>query len=89
MLVPGSDGNLYGLIADGANYDGQVFGISTKKKNSFTEALNCDSDGCVPLSMIEASDGNFYGLTAKGGSVSPGDNPNGTIFKVATGLKEH
>jgi uncharacterized repeat protein (TIGR03803 family) len=87
LLVPGSDGNLYGLIANGANYDGQVFGILTKKKNSFTETLNCASDGCDPLSLIEAIDGNFYGLTAKGGSVSPGDNSNGTIFKVATGLK--
>jgi hypothetical protein len=37
--------------------------------------------------MIEASDGNFYGLTAVGGTVSSGDNSDGTIFKLATGLK--
>jgi uncharacterized repeat protein (TIGR03803 family) len=86
LLVPGSDGNLYGLIANGGNYDGQVFGIFAKKKDSFSETLNC-ADGCVPLSLTEGSDGNFYGLTAKGGTVSPGDNTDGTVFKVATGLK--
>jgi uncharacterized repeat protein (TIGR03803 family) len=87
LLVPGSDDNLYGLIANGSEYDGFVFAVSPKGKTLFSEEFNCLSDGCDPLTMIEASDGNFYGLTAVGGTVSSGDNSDGTIFKVTTGLK--
>jgi len=65
---------------------GYVFAVTTKGKTIFSEEFNCATDGCNPLSLIEASDGNFYGLTDIGGSVSRGDNPNGTVFKVATGL---
>jgi hypothetical protein len=85
-LVEGSDGNLYGLIANGSDYPGYVFAITAKGETIFSEEFNCTSDGCDPLSLIEAKDGNFYGLTAVGGTVQQGDNPNGTIFKVATGL---
>jgi uncharacterized repeat protein (TIGR03803 family) len=90
LLVEGSDGNLYGLInnTQKANYPGAVFAISPKGKTIFSEELNCDTVGCEPESLIEASDGNFYGLTPVGGTVEPGDIQNGTIFKVATGLKE-
>jgi len=87
LLVPGSDGNLYGLITDGSEYPGYVLAISPKGTTIFSEEFDCNSDGCDPLSLIEASDGNFYGLTAVGGTVSEGDNPDGTIFKLATGLK--
>lgn len=89
LLVPGSDGNLYGLITNGSSYPGYVFGITAQGKALFNEQFNCASDGCDPLSLIEANDGNFYGLTAVGGTVSSGDNPDGTIFKLATGLKAH
>jgi uncharacterized repeat protein (TIGR03803 family) len=92
LLVPGSDGNLYGLISsasDNPSYPGSVFAVSPKGKTIFSEEFNCATIGCFPLSLIEASDGNFYGLALKGGTVSPGDIANGTIFKVATGLKEH
>ena len=90
LLVEGSDGNLYGLInnTQKENYPGAVFAISPKGKTIFSEELNCDTVGCDPESLIEASDGNFYGLTPIGGTVTPGDIQNGTIFKVATGLKE-
>ena len=90
LLVPGSDGNLYGLInnTQKENYPGVVFAINSKRKTIFSEELNCDTVGCDPESLIEASDGNFYGLTPMGGTVAPGDIQNGTIFKVATGLKE-
>ena len=90
LLLEGSDGNLYGLINDTqkANYPGAVFAVSPKGKTIFSEELDCNTVGCDPLSLIEASDGNFYGLPPLGGPVSPGDIQNGTIFKVATGLKE-
>jgi uncharacterized repeat protein (TIGR03803 family) len=89
LLVEGSDGNLYGLInTPQENYPGAVFAISPKGKTIFSEELNCNTVGCDPESLIEASDGNFYGLTTIGGTVEPGDIQNGTIFKVATGLKE-
>jgi uncharacterized repeat protein (TIGR03803 family) len=90
LLVEGSDGNLYGLINDPQkeNYPGAVFAVSPKGKTIFSEELNCDTVGCDPESLIEGSDGNFYGLTPIGGTVEPGDIQNGTIFKVATGLKE-
>src|SRR5208283_769953 len=87
LLVVGSDGNLYGLITNGSEYAGFVFAVNAQG-TIFNEEFNCATDGCDPLSLIEANDGNFYGLTAVGGTVSQGDNPNGTIFKVATGLKE-
>jgi len=87
LLVKGSDGKLYGLITNGSDYPGYVFAMTTKGKTVFSEQFNCASDGCDPLSLIEASDGNFYGLTAVGGTVSQGDNPDGTMFKVATKLK--
>jgi uncharacterized repeat protein (TIGR03803 family) len=90
FLVAGSDGNLYGLInnTQKLNYPGVVFAISPKGKTIFSEELNCDTVGCFPIGLTEASDGNFYGLTFEGGTVSPGDIQNGTVFKVATGLKE-
>jgi uncharacterized repeat protein (TIGR03803 family) len=90
ILVAGSDGNLYGLINNTQNpdYPGAVFAISPKGKTIFSEELNCNTVGCFPLGLTEASDGNFYGLAFKGGTVSHGDIQNGTIFKVATGLKE-
>jgi uncharacterized repeat protein (TIGR03803 family) len=90
LLVAGSDGNLYGLINNTQiqNYPGAVFAISPKGKTIFSEELDCGTVGCDPESLIEASDGNFYGLTPIGGTVAPGDIQNGTIFKVATGLKE-
>lgn len=89
LLVVGSDGNLYGLITNGSEYAGYVFAINGEGTTIFSEQFTSSSDGCDPLSLIEASDGNFYGLTAVGGTVSQGDNSNGTIFEVATGLKEH
>ena len=89
LLVEGSDGNLYGLINPQVqNYPGAVFAISPKGKTIFSEELNCNTVGCFPVGLIEASDGNFYGLAFEGGTVSPGDIQNGTVFKVATGLKE-
>lgn len=87
LLVPGSDGNLYGLITNGSLYPGYVFALTAQGKTLFNEQFDCASDGCDPLSLMEASDGNFYGLTAVGGTVPSGNNPDGTIFKVATGLK--
>ncbi|HWO33478.1 MAG TPA: choice-of-anchor tandem repeat GloVer-containing protein [Candidatus Acidoferrum sp.] len=90
LLVAGSDGNLYGLInnTQKENYPGVVFAINSKRKTIFSEELNCETVGCDPESLIEGTDGNFYGLTPIGGTVAPGDIQNGTIFKVATGLKE-
>jgi len=90
LLAAGSDGNLYGLINNpGVNppYPGAVFAITPKGKTIFSEEFDCATVGCNVLSLIEASDGNFYGLAAQGGTVAPGDIQNGTIFKVATGLK--
>ena len=92
FLVAGSDGNLYGLINNESiypPYPGSVFAISAKKKTIFSEEFDCNTVGCDPVSLIEASDGDFYGLTTSGGTVAPGDIQNGTIFKVATGLKAH
>jgi uncharacterized repeat protein (TIGR03803 family) len=90
QLVVGSDGNLYGLIVNSSAYPpypGSVFAVSAQGKTIFSEELNCATVGCQPLSLMEANDGNFYGLTPVGGTAPHGDTPNGTIFKVATGLK--
>jgi hypothetical protein len=86
LLVVGSDSNLYGVVADGSAKPGSVFAITAQGKTIFSEQFKCTTEGCDPLSLIEASDGNFYGMTPVGGSIPSGDHSDGTIFKVATGL---
>ena len=79
-LIQASDGNFYGMTAEGgANNFGTVFKITPAGSEvvlySFKGGV---SDGADPAnSLIQASDGNFYGMTAEGGA-----NNFGTVFKI-------
>jgi len=80
-LVQASDGNFYGLAAEGGSAAGGVVfkitpaGIFTVLHN-FVPA----TEGRFPLgSLIVGSDGYLYGTTSEGGT-----NAAGTIFKVST-----
>jgi uncharacterized repeat protein (TIGR03803 family) len=86
MLVPGSDGNLYGTTAmggsDGCSQGcGTVFKITAEGTlttlHVFCNDFNC-ADGTYPLGgLVRGSDGNFYGTTYGGGT-----NSRGTIFRI-------
>jgi uncharacterized repeat protein (TIGR03803 family) len=82
QLLQASDGNLWGLsdFRSGSFFTITLSGISLQ-----SGAFNCASTGCSPTGMIEAADGNFYGIADTGGN-APGENPLGTIFKIAAGL---
>lgn len=92
-LIQGSDGDLYGTLAQGgANDAGAIFKISPATGEltvlyHFCAELNC-TDGAEPSSsLVEASDGHFYGMTIAGGTstsncytgVIPGC---GTVFRI-------
>jgi uncharacterized repeat protein (TIGR03803 family) len=83
QLLQASDGNLWG-ISDFRN--GSFFTISLSGVSIQSEAFNCNATGCGPLGMIEGTDGNLYGVAGAGGNAPPGDDPLGTIFKIAAGL---
>jgi len=83
QLLQASDGNLWGL----SDFrDGSFFAITLSGVSITSGAFNCKSTGCTPQGMIEGKDGNFYGTAISGGSM-PGLNPEGTVFKIAAGLR--
>ena len=82
QLLQASDGNIWG-ISDFRN--GSFFSISPSGVSQLSGAFSCATTGCAPTGFIEASDGNFYGVAESGGH-APGQNPLGTIFKIAAGL---
>jgi uncharacterized repeat protein (TIGR03803 family) len=77
-LVPGRDGNFYG-VADygGAKNDGTVFKITPS--GVFTTLYSFSgTDGQSPTgALVQATDGNFYGTTASGGALG-----SGTVFRM-------
>jgi uncharacterized repeat protein (TIGR03803 family) len=88
-LIEGSDGNLYGVAAEGGNaYPddcGTVFKLSTSGQMLWTYAFPCGSngnrDGDSPYApLIQASDGNYYGTALAGGYNLGGCC--GVIFKL-------
>ncbi len=86
-LVQATDGNLYGITADGgATNDGTIFKIASGGSlitlYTFCAQPNC-ADGTNPAGLTQASDGNFYGTTESGGNVAC--NPPGgcgTVFEI-------
>jgi uncharacterized repeat protein (TIGR03803 family) len=90
-LVQASDGNFYGVAAEGGNTSqqcgGPQFGCGTvfeiTPNGVLTTLHTFDfADGTLPLgTLVQATDGNFYGTTSGGGT-----NQYGSIFKMtATG----
>lgn len=85
QLLQASDGNLWGL-SDFRN--GSFFAITLGGTSITSGAFNCNTTGCQPQGMIEGRDGNLYGTAISGGHM-PGQNPEGTVFKIAAGLPLH
>ena len=78
-LIQASNGNLYGMTAQGgANGDGVLFEYNPST-NAYTKELDFagTTNGSFPnASLIQASDGNLYGMTSQGGA-----NNDGVLFQ--------
>lgn len=87
-LVLGSDGNFYGVTADGGeNQDGTVFKMTTAGQ-LMTLHNFAGGDGVQPYAgLIQATDGRFYGTTAGGGDLgchTPYGEGCGTVFAMTS-----
>jgi uncharacterized repeat protein (TIGR03803 family) len=87
VLMPATDGNLYGTTAFGGstgNY-GTIFSLTLTGKlttlYTFCSQAGC-ADGVEPLAgLLQATNGNFYGTANTGGA-----NNAGTVFSLSMGL---
>jgi uncharacterized repeat protein (TIGR03803 family) len=79
MLVPGSDGDLYGVALEGGFRDyGTVFKITSSGNRFVTlHKFTGGTDGALPVSLLQATDGSFYGTT---------EYNYGTVFRLSVGL---
>jgi uncharacterized repeat protein (TIGR03803 family) len=80
-LVQGTDGNFYGLTAEGGQSAGTVFKITPSGAMTvlyqFCAKIAC-TDGSTPRGALSlGSDGNFYGTTYYGGTSN-----QGTVFRI-------
>lgn len=84
-LTLGSDGNFYGMTAEGGvNGKGTIFRITPAGAETVLWSFGGAGDGSTPLSNLTlGTDGNFYGMTIEGGA-----NAWGTIFKFTPGGAE-
>jgi len=81
VLVPDSDGNLYGttVLGGGANY-GVVFKLSSAGTETVLHSFTGGTDGEYPQAgVVRDPQGNLYGTTSNGGS-----SGWGIVFKVDT-----
>ena len=93
-LIQATDGNLYGVTAEGGiNNAGTVFQFTPSGKlttlYSFCSQPNC-ADGSNPyVALVQATNGDFYGTTEDGGNDICNDFDTGTcgtLFSVSVGL---
>jgi len=79
-LVEYSDGNFYGMTAQGGAHNaGTVFKMTSAGTLSTLYSFTGGADGGQPAgALIVGSDGNFYGATKLGGSTPA----YGTVFKM-------
>ena len=82
LLVPASDGNLYGTTSSGGLYNnGCVYGVSINGGYTTIYSFTNTSDGGDPIGgLIQGSDGRLYGTTA------PINGAPGTVFQIDLGL---
>ena len=74
-LVPGTDGNIYGIESFGG--DTKIFRLTPSGTYTVLHTLSAATDGYAAETLVLGADGNFYGLTSSGGA-----NGGGTLFKV-------
>lgn len=80
-LLQGTDGNFYGTMVGGGNYNsGQVFKVTPGGGLTILYAFGpLESNPGPPGALIQATDGNLYGVT------NPGDSVSGTVYRITTG----
>jgi uncharacterized repeat protein (TIGR03803 family) len=95
-LARDSDGNLYGVTAQGGNLTscdghgcGLVFKLDTSGNETALHTFSGGSDGAVPNAVIRDREGNLYGTTYSGGNLSEcteitNGGGCGVVFKVDT-----
>ena len=80
-LVQGSDGNFYGVSAQGgANGLGTIFKMTPAGAVTVLHSFNGTDGNASYWPLIQATDGNFYGVTYLGGAFN-----EGVIFKITPG----
>jgi uncharacterized repeat protein (TIGR03803 family) len=98
QLVPGIDGNIYGVSSAGgtngtSSTGGTIFRVTPAGKvnvvYSFCALANC-ADGSNPNGLVQTANGNFYGTTGQGGTEDAALCSNigtgcGTFFGIAAG----
>jgi uncharacterized repeat protein (TIGR03803 family) len=83
-LTEGSDGNFYGVTAQGGpSGDGTLFLITPTGAVTTLHSFS-GTDGTGPSSLIQGADGNFYGTTVYGGPSN-----DGTVFQLSVSLQCH
>jgi uncharacterized repeat protein (TIGR03803 family) len=99
-LILGTDGNFYGTTlyggakscVDGAGIDlgcGTIFKITPSGTLTTLHSFD-NTDGSLPVGLVQGTDGNFYGTTNQGGAngaCSDGSVGSGcgTVFKITPG----
>lgn len=81
QVVRGTDGNYYGMTAQGGQLEGTIFKITPDGIRTtlyqFCTQTGC-ADGSTPRGVLTLGhDGNFYGTTYHGGTSN-----QGTVFKI-------
>lgn len=82
-ILQGSDGNLWG---DFSGCNGVAFAASPTGTLLQSVAIDCNTIGDQPATMIQTADGKFYGVTLGAGGVSSNSILNGTIWSLDAGL---
>jgi uncharacterized repeat protein (TIGR03803 family) len=82
LLVPGGDGNLYGItLSGGSKVGGTFYKVTLGGKftvlHEFCSQSDC-VDGKTPNGLFLGFDGNFYGATSSGGETN-----NGVFFRIS------
>lgn len=83
-LIQGADGYLYGITHSGGTHNlGTVYRVNTDGTGFelLHEFAGWDTDGQLPLDLIQGADGNLYG-TVSAGTCNLGDC--GTVFTLHT-----
>ena len=82
--IEGSDGNFYGVTADGgASNFGTFYQLTPTGVLTPLYSFTGTGDGATPSSpLVEGPDGNFYGASGSNGAVTAANGGNGTIFMI-------
>jgi uncharacterized repeat protein (TIGR03803 family) len=91
-LVQATNGNLYGTTSNGGDLTcnfgqgcGTFFEITTGGKLTTLRRFS-NTDGVLPIGLVQATDGNFYGTTILGGNLTCPQGC-GTVFEITPGGK--